>query len=121
MSAKFWVPTSTSPSTLTTKPIGASSRLASSANCSSGADARSSASSACSRTSFPRAFDIARQFRAEGVQVCIGGFHVSGCIAMLPDMPAELREAQALGISLFAGEAEEHRLDEVLLDAWRAR
>ena len=67
---------------------------------------------------FPRAIDLARQFRAAGLQVCIGGFHVSGCIAMLPEMPAEIREAQALGISLFAGEAEEHRLDEVLVDAW---
>jgi len=68
---------------------------------------------------FPRAFDLARQFRAAGLQVCIGGFHVSGCIAMLPEMPIEMREAQAMGVSLFAGEAEEHRLDEVLLDAWR--
>ena len=67
---------------------------------------------------FPRAFDIAREFRDAGFQVCMGGFHVSGCIAMLPEMPAELKEAQGLGISLFAGEAEEHRLDEVLLDAW---
>ncbi len=41
--------------------------------------------------------DIARQFRAAGVQVCIGGFHVSGCIAMLPEMPSEMREAQAMG------------------------
>ncbi len=68
---------------------------------------------------FPRAFDLARQFRAAGLQVCIGGFHVSGCIAMLPEMPIEMREAQAMGVSLFAGEAEEHRLDEVLIDAWR--
>ena len=68
---------------------------------------------------YPRAVDLAREFRAAGLQVCIGGFHVSGCIAMLPEMPSELREAQALGISLFAGEAEEHRLDQVLLDAWR--
>ena len=30
--------------------------------------------------------DFARQFRAAGLQVCIGGFHVSGCIAMLPEM-----------------------------------
>ena len=36
---------------------------------------------------FPRAMDIARQFRNAGLQVCIGGFHVSGCIAMLPEMP----------------------------------
>src|SRR5271155_77708 len=70
---------------------------------------------------FPRAIDLARQFRNAGLQVCIGGFHVSGCIAMLPEMPPELREAQALGISLFAGEAEEHRLDEVLVDAWNGK
>jgi len=66
---------------------------------------------------FPRAMDIARPLRAAGIQVCIGGFHVSGCIAMLPETPAELTEAMDLGISLFAGEAE-GRLDEVLRDAW---
>ncbi|HEV8014976.1 MAG TPA: radical SAM protein [Stellaceae bacterium] len=65
---------------------------------------------------YPRAMDIARRLRRRGVQVCIGGFHVSGTLAMLPEMPPELREAQALGISLFAGEAE-GRLDEVLRDA----
>ncbi len=68
---------------------------------------------------FPRAMDIARPLRAAGVQVCIGGFHVSGCLAMLPELPPELREAQELGISLFAGEAEEGRLAEVLRDADR--
>jgi len=67
---------------------------------------------------FPRAVDLARPFLAAGLPVCIGGFHVSGSIAMLPETPAELREAQALGISLFAGEAEGGRLDEVLRDAW---
>jgi len=67
---------------------------------------------------YPHAVDIARQLRAAGVQVCIGGFHVAGCISMLPQMPAELLEAQAMGVALFAGEAEEHRLDEVLIDAW---
>ena len=65
---------------------------------------------------FPRTMDLARQLRAAGVQVCIGGFHASGCIAMLPEMPADLCEAVDLGISLYAGEAE-GRLDEVLLDA----
>jgi hypothetical protein len=55
---------------------------------------------------FPRAMDLARRFRAEGIQVAIGGFHVSGCVAMLPEMPDDLKEAQNLGISLFAGEAE---------------
>ena len=65
---------------------------------------------------FPRAMDVARPLRAAGVQVCIGGFHVSGCLAMLPEPPESLREATALGISLFAGEAE-GRFDEVLRDA----
>jgi len=67
---------------------------------------------------FPRAMDIARPFRAAGVPVCIGGFHVSGCLSMLKTMPPELVEAQALGISFFAGEAEEHRMDQVLRDGY---
>jgi hypothetical protein len=70
---------------------------------------------------FPRAVDLARPFMAAGWPVAIGGFHVSGSLAMLPDMPAELREAQALGISFFAGEAEACRLDAVLRDAWAGR
>src|SRR5437868_6549575 len=70
---------------------------------------------------FPRAVDLARPFLAAGIPVCIGGFHVSGCIAMLPEMPKEMRDAQAMGISFFAGEAEEGRLDEVLRDAWSGR
>ena len=65
---------------------------------------------------YPHAMDIARKLRAGGAQVAIGGFHVSGCLAMLPQMPDDLKEAQALGISLFAGEAED-RLELVLRDA----
>jgi hypothetical protein len=65
---------------------------------------------------FPRAVDIARPLRAAGIQVCIGGFHVSGCLAMLPELPPDIRAAMDLGISLFAGEAE-GRIDEVLKDA----
>jgi hypothetical protein len=67
---------------------------------------------------FPRAIDIARPFLDAGLPVCIGGFHVSGCIAMLPEMPKEMRAAQESGISFFAGEAEEGRLDQVLRDAY---
>ncbi|WP_319529131.1 radical SAM protein [uncultured Cohaesibacter sp.] len=67
---------------------------------------------------FPRAVDLARIFRSAGLPVCIGGFHVSGCIAMLDVMPPELVEAQKMGISFFAGEAEEGRLDVVLRDAF---
>ena len=67
---------------------------------------------------FPRAMDIARQFRAEGVPVCIGGFHISGCLAMLPEIPPDMQEALDLGISLFAGEAE-NRLGSLFQDAYR--
>jgi hypothetical protein len=67
---------------------------------------------------FPRAVDLARPFLAAGLPVCVGGFHISGCIAMLPEMPADMRAAQELGIAFFAGEAEERRFDEVLCDAW---
>jgi len=35
---------------------------------------------------FPRAMALARQFRARGLLVAIGGFHVSGCIAMLKEL-----------------------------------
>jgi radical SAM superfamily enzyme YgiQ (UPF0313 family) len=66
---------------------------------------------------FPRTMDIARPLRAAGVQVCIGGFHVSGCLAMLPETHPSLKEALDLGVSLFAGEAE-GRFDVVLRDAY---
>ena len=69
---------------------------------------------------FPRAMDIARPLRAAGVQVCIGGFHVSGCLSMLPELPSELKDAMDLGISLFAGEAE-GRFEDVLKDASHRR
>jgi radical SAM superfamily enzyme YgiQ (UPF0313 family) len=55
---------------------------------------------------FPRALDIARQLRAHGIAVAIGGFHVSGCLAMLPELPPDLRAALDMGVTLFAGEAE---------------
>ena len=67
---------------------------------------------------FPRTMDIARQFLDEDIQVAIGGFHTSGCIAMLPELPDELKEATEAGITLFAGEAEEGRLIDVFKDAY---
>ena len=65
---------------------------------------------------FPRALDLSRAFRAQGVQVMVGGFHVSGCLAMLNETQADIKIAQDLGVSIFAGEAEDG-LDEVLEDA----
>jgi len=66
---------------------------------------------------FPRAMDIARPLRQAGIAVVIGGFHVSGCLAMLPEMQTDLQAALDCGCSLFAGEAEDGRLDQVLIDA----
>jgi len=64
---------------------------------------------------FPRAFDLGCQFRAAGFPVVIGGFHVSGCISMLPDLTPELKAALDLGMTLFAGEAE-GRMEGLLQD-----
>jgi radical SAM superfamily enzyme YgiQ (UPF0313 family) len=65
---------------------------------------------------YPRALDLARQFRADGIPVIIGGFHVSGCLSMLDGRAVELDQCRALGVSMFAGEAE-GRLDTILQDA----
>jgi tRNA A37 methylthiotransferase MiaB len=67
---------------------------------------------------FNHALDLAREFREAGLPVVIGGFHVSGCLSMLKETQPEIQEALDLGCSLFAGECEEGRLDEVLRDAW---
>src|SRR5579872_1008282 len=65
----------------------------------------------------PRALDIARPLRAKGIQVAIGGFHMSGVISMINGDDPALREAQAMGLSIFAGEAE-GRIGDVLRDAY---
>jgi radical SAM superfamily enzyme YgiQ (UPF0313 family) len=66
---------------------------------------------------FPRALDIARPLREKNIQVAVGGFHVSGTLAMLKERDADVRRAEEMGVALFAGEAEEGRLERVLLDA----
>jgi radical SAM superfamily enzyme YgiQ (UPF0313 family) len=65
---------------------------------------------------YPRALDIARPFRTAGISVAIGGFHVSGCLSMLDGRAVGLDACRELGISIFAGEAE-NRLDMLLRDA----
>jgi hypothetical protein len=69
---------------------------------------------------YPRALDIARPLRAAGIPVIVGGFHVSGTLAMFPNVMADLQEALDMGITLFAGEAE-GRMDRVLRDAAQNR
>ena len=69
---------------------------------------------------FPRALDIAAPLRQREIAVAIGGFHVSGTIAMLKERDADVERAMKMGVSLFAGEAE-GRLAQVLRDAWEGR
>jgi hypothetical protein len=65
---------------------------------------------------FSRALDVARPLRKARIPVVIGGFHVSGCLAMLSDLQRDLQMALDMGVSLFAGEAE-GRMDSLLADA----
>jgi Radical SAM superfamily len=54
----------------------------------------------------PRASDVALRLRARGVAVLIGGFHVSGTLAMLGEPPAHLRQLLDAGVTLVKGEVE---------------
>ena len=69
---------------------------------------------------FPRALDIAAPLCKRGIQVGIGGFHVSGTIAMLKERDSDVQRALDMGVSLFAGEAE-GRFAQVLKDALDGR
>lgn len=66
---------------------------------------------------FPHALDLAKPLRQRGIQVGIGGFHVSGITSMLGGECKDVHKAKAMGISLFCGEAE-GRLEMVLKDAY---
>ncbi len=55
---------------------------------------------------FVRATDLAAQFRASGVPVVVGGFHVSGMLAMFDEITPDLQRLLDMGVSLFQGEAE---------------
>lgn len=69
---------------------------------------------------YPRASDLALQFRAAGVTVLLGGFHVSGMLAMFPTIPMDMQHLLAAGVTIVAGEVEDH-WHEILLDACRDR
>ncbi len=69
---------------------------------------------------FPRALDLATVFRGCGIRVAVGGFHLSGTMAMLKDTDPDVQKARDIGVSLFAGEAE-GRLAQVLCDAFENR
>ena len=67
-----------------TKPIGACGLTRSSASSAEPGGKALIGLVGVQSNQFPRAVDLARPFLAAGLPVCIGGFHVSGCIAMLP-------------------------------------
>ena len=57
---------------------------------------------------FPRAMAIAREFRARASRSRSAASTSRACSSMLKELTPELKEAVDLGITLFAGEAEEH-------------
>ena len=57
---------------------------------------------------FSRARDLAVQLRAADVTVMIGGFHVSGVMAMFPDDPPDIAGLVATGTTVVAGEVEDY-------------
>ncbi len=69
---------------------------------------------------FPRAQDIASWFLPHDIPVMVGGFHVSGMLAMI-GLTADLRDAMCKGITLVAGEVEGERLPTIVEDVLRGR
>jgi radical SAM superfamily enzyme YgiQ (UPF0313 family) len=56
---------------------------------------------------FPRAADLALRLRGLGIDVLIGGFHVSGLLTHSSALPAHLRELADAGVILVRGEVED--------------
>lgn len=56
---------------------------------------------------FPRAVDLARTFRRAGLTVMIGGFHVSGYLSLLSEIPPDIQQLLDEGVTIVKGEVEE--------------
>jgi radical SAM superfamily enzyme YgiQ (UPF0313 family) len=69
---------------------------------------------------FCRATDIALELRGHGVPVVVGGFHVSGMLAMFPEVTPEIQKLIDAGVSVVAGEVE-HRWGDILRDAYEGK
>ncbi len=69
---------------------------------------------------FARASDIALALRREGVAVMIGGFHVSGMLALFDQVTPEIRALIDAGVTVVAGEVENH-WDRLLTEAYQGR
>jgi radical SAM superfamily enzyme YgiQ (UPF0313 family) len=59
---------------------------------------------------FPRAHDLALEFRDGGLAVMIGGFHVSGLLTLIPVIPDDIQLLMDRGVTIVKGEVE---------DTWR--
>lgn len=66
---------------------------------------------------FPRALDLGRQFVDLGIPTIVGGFHVSGATAMVPDWAPAFAGVEEAGVTLYAGELE-NGVDALLGDIW---
>jgi radical SAM superfamily enzyme YgiQ (UPF0313 family) len=69
---------------------------------------------------FPRAVDLARTFRRAGLTVMIGGFHVSGYLSLLSEIPPDIQQLLDEGVTIVKGEVEETWGD-LLCDAVNGR
>jgi radical SAM superfamily enzyme YgiQ (UPF0313 family) len=69
---------------------------------------------------FCRAADLALALRRQQVTVMIGGFHVSGMLAMFPTVSPEIQRLVAAGVTVVAGEVE-HRWADLLREAYDAQ
>jgi hypothetical protein len=67
-----------------------------------------------------RAADIALELRRRQVAVMIGGFHVSGMLAMFATVPPEIQQLVDAGVCVVAGEVE-NRWADLLRDACEGR
>jgi radical SAM superfamily enzyme YgiQ (UPF0313 family) len=56
---------------------------------------------------FPRASDLALEFRKAGITVLVGGFHVSGTLALIPGVTQEIQRLMDAGVTIVKGEVEE--------------
>ncbi|MHB9030575.1 MAG: B12-binding domain-containing radical SAM protein, partial [Candidatus Latescibacterota bacterium] len=56
---------------------------------------------------FPRASDIAKKMARMGVKTLIGGFHISGVLAMFKEPSPEIQELMDCGVTVVQGEAEQ--------------
>src|SRR3989338_3798898 len=69
---------------------------------------------------FPRASDLALRFREAGLEVMIGGFHISGVIATFSELTPEVSRLRDAGVSIVAGEVE-GRWESILRDVLERR